>query len=124
MENSLLPVFVYGTLKKGKYFHNSYLRDSKFLGESHISKYYSLYVHKYPILVKQKSDHRVKGELYKVTPEVLTKLDYLEGHPSYYERKKVKVFINNEKDEIEAWAYIFPKEGLDFSGMEKIYDFI
>ena len=84
-----LPVFVYGTLKKGKYFHNLYLGRNSCLGDFFITDDFSLYFHNWPILVKEKSDRRVKGEVYIVDTATLDRLDYLEGHPGFYKREKV-----------------------------------
>jgi gamma-glutamylcyclotransferase (GGCT)/AIG2-like uncharacterized protein YtfP len=50
----------------------------------------------------------IHGEVYEVTPDVLQELDFLEGHPDFYERRVVTL-----EDGTEAWVYLLPNEFLD-----------
>lgn len=100
-------VFIYGTLKKGQYFHDQYLGGEKstYLGQALISSDYSLYVDTLPSLVREKCElGMVKGELYEVDSDVLKSLDDLEGHPRIYRREVVDIEVNGEKT--TAWAYV------------------
>ncbi len=98
-------VFVYGTLKKGHGNHRL-LETSQFLGRCKLYDHFRLVsLGGFPGLVKVPEDQpkcEVSGEVYAVTDDVLTSLDYLEGHPRFYERQKVKTPFKN------AWAYFLP----------------
>ena len=101
-----IQLFVYGTLKKGHFFHESYLghRDTRFLGDFCTDDNVALYIGEYPFAVEEKSDKGISGELYEINKKMLPMFDYLEGHPHIYERKVIKVFDDNG-DEKEAWCY-------------------
>ncbi len=100
-------IFVYGTLKRGKFFHDEYLGNDKsnFLGPAKASTDFSLYIDALPHLVREKTDKPVHGELYEVDEQVLGELDKLEGHPSYYRREIIEVF-DDRNERTLAWAYI------------------
>jgi gamma-glutamylcyclotransferase (GGCT)/AIG2-like uncharacterized protein YtfP len=100
-------IFVYGTLKKGQYFHEKYLGNDKgiFLGAGFASPDYSLYVGAQPHLIRERSERPVKGELYTVSPLVLESLDRLEAHPIVYKREIIEVF-DEVGDHTTAWAYL------------------
>jgi gamma-glutamylaminecyclotransferase len=117
-----MNVFVYGTLKKGHYFHESYLGENKaeFRGPARTSSDYSLYIDALPHMVHEKSDNGVKGELYEVKPEVLKSLDDLEGHPIFYRRESIEVIDEAGKNH-RAWAYLRPKyfQGKEYAHKEE-----
>lgn len=97
-------VFVYGSLMSGFGLHDA-LSASRYLGKYKTSPEWQLYsLGPYPAAIF--GDNCIEGELYSVTDEVLQKLDYIEGHPTYYER--VRTFINGER----AWIYKFVDDDL------------
>lgn len=102
-------VFIYGTLKKGFYFHEEYLGGdkSKFIGKAVCSPDYSLYVDGMPHLIEEMTDKPVKGELYEVNDSVLKSLDDLEGTPVIYHRKVIDTY-NEAGEKVLAWAYLRP----------------
>jgi len=103
-----IRVFVYGSLKNGRGNHRL-LAQSKFLGRCYIEgKFRLLSLGGYPGLVASSkvSDGRIVGEVYQVNEDTLQTLDWLEGHPRYYERQKVATQFKN------AWAYFLPEEYL------------
>ena len=60
---------------------------------------------KYPFMIKAEG-HEIDGVVYyNITEKYLKEIDYVEGHPSYYKRVKVKVITESGK-EIEAHAYM------------------
>lgn len=117
-------VFVYGTLKKGFYFHESYLGETKgkFRGQARTNRNYSLYVDALPHLVFEGSDNGVKGELYEVDSEILKSLDDLEGHPRFYRRESIEIIDDDGKTQ-RAWAYLRPKhfQGKQYAHKEEEY---
>jgi gamma-glutamylcyclotransferase (GGCT)/AIG2-like uncharacterized protein YtfP len=118
-------LFVYGTLKKGQYFHEKYLSGEKsnFLGVGYAGPDYSLYVGAQPHLIREPSDKPVKGELYEVSPVVLESLDGLEGHPIVYKRELVEVFTELGEKTL-AWAYLRHQNFRDKINCEKEYEYV
>jgi len=102
-------IFVYGTLKKNKYFHDKYLGDGKsvYHGTAQTTNDYSMFVDGLPHMVRESSETGVKGELYDVDSKVLKTLDDLEGHPVVYFRDIIEV-INEKGEKVLAWAYLRP----------------
>lgn len=117
--NKVHRLYVYGTLKKGQYFHEKYLggEKAKFLGPARAGLDYSLYIDGLPHLVIEKTDKPVKGELYEVDDKVLKTLDDLEGHPNVYFREIIEVF-DEMGNRVLAWAYLRP---LHFKGKNQAY---
>jgi len=114
----MTKVFVYGTLKRGGYFHNVLL-NSRFIGEGTVEG--QLYnIGNFPGLVQGKGE--VKGELYELGSETsLERLDHIEGffaespHKSLFVRKQRNIKVN---DEIHlTWVYYF---NMDVSDKERI----
>lgn len=104
-----IRVFVYGTLKNGRGNHRL-LANSKFLGRCYIEGAWRLIsLGGFPGLVYKPdlSMEKVVGEVYQVDQDTLQSLDWLEGHPRFYERSKVATPFKN------AWAYFLPAEYLE-----------
>lgn len=84
-------VFVYGSLKKG-FGLDHLLKDAQFIGEGVTKKgKFEMFTPNdaWPAIVQGK--YRIKGEVYRVSPETIERLDQAEGVPHLYERKLVKV---------------------------------
>ena len=75
-------LFVYGTLKKGQRLHEAYLvdEDAVKVAEGYIDGYelYVIEVADLPFVIPA-NEKRVYGEVYVVGPELLQRLDVLEG---------------------------------------------
>lgn len=113
-------LFFYGTLKRGRSNHG-FLKDCEFLGEAYTSKDYTLIVSGLPFLIEREGEG-CKGELYEVPPEALKYIDRLEGHPDFYERKPIKAYNIDDRQEVQCEAYVHP----DVFGntMVKDYDIV
>lgn len=125
MEQKKQRIFVYGTLKKGQYFHERYLggTNSNFLGSGTASRDFTLYVGAAPHLIREPTDTPVKGELYEVDNDVLASIDYLEAHPVVYKREIIEVFTS-EGEKVLAWAYLRHKNFKDKPYCFKEVEFI
>lgn len=98
-DNILLAV--YGTLKKG--FHNHYfLKSSEFIGKGVTKDEYTMTKSSIPF-VNETGSTPIKVEVYKISPITLSNIDLLEGHPNWYNRKEVKIKIDDKL--ISAWLY-------------------
>lgn len=97
-----IPLFVYGTLKKG--FHNHrFLENQKFVGNGTTEDKYLLYKKfTLPYLSDAKEaqeyGHQVKGEVYSITN--IREIDSLEGVPFHY---KATLGIVKIDDALEAY---------------------
>ena len=96
-------VFVYGTLKKG-HGNNYLLQEAEYLGKAITYKRFRLFDVGFPYAVPSKDGARIRGEVYKVNPEIMQALDWLEGFPTHYKRQIIKVELENG-EVIEAWIY-------------------
>lgn len=101
-------LFCYGSLKKGRHNHG-YLADSTFVGNFITSDAFSLIVSDLPFLVRRRSRlGGIRGEVYKVSPDDIRRLDALEGHPDYYQRELITVYNEENNEALEVYAYIYP----------------
>jgi len=86
----MMKVFVYGTLMKGE--GNHVFLDNQFceyIGEAVTRRGYTLYdLGSFPAMVKC-GNSSIIGEVYEVCSRTLEKLDYLEGHPTFYKRQQI-----------------------------------
>lgn len=97
-------VFVYGTLKKGHYNHRL-LEKARYIGPDVITG--SMHdLGSFPAVILAPVGP-VHGEVYEVTPEMLRRLDMLEGTPHMYQRTRVSMSTGRE-----AWVYTMKKERL------------
>lgn len=104
-----IRVFVYGTLKQGHGNHRL-LAQAKFLGRCAVEGPHRLVsLGGFPGLVEKPNldPHKIVGEVYQVNEDTLQALDFLEGHPRFYERRKVSTPFKN------AWTYYLPEAYLD-----------
>ncbi len=100
-------LFVYGTLKRG-FGNNLLLRNAEFVGEAttiESDAFIMLTNGRFPAVYrKDQCGDAVSGELYRVTPEELRRVDELEGHPCWYVRQEVETTGG------KAWMYfLFPR---------------
>ena len=105
-----IRVFVYGTLKRG-YGNHYALETAEFLGECEVGDGDLTMIDMgwYPGVVQSKAVEggKVKGEVFLVDEPTLHVLDLIEGHPHFYERKKIDTPWK------KAWVYLLPEEYLE-----------
>lgn len=106
-------VFVYGSLRKG-FSNHHFLNNSEYIGDFTSEEQFYLITYKslsFPYLLEDLEIDRpksnIKGEIYRVNDDVLSKLDNLESNSVIYQRKKYKFL--NEKNIFEAYVYILIK---------------
>lgn len=100
-----MKIAVYGTLKKGRGNHG-FLNNCEFIGEGITKEKYGLYAMGIPYVVSTESICNVAVEVYEVPEgEILDRVDGLEGHPNYYERRPVTIVLSETGEEIEAQLY-------------------
>jgi len=111
-------ILAYGSLKKG-YGLNKVLKNSEYLGKARTTDNYTLIDGaNFPFLIERNGKGAI-GELYEVDAPTMLWLDKIEGHPNFYERKKILTTTENG-DKIEVWAYIHPDVfGNDFNIIEE-----
>jgi len=89
-------VAVYGSLKEGYGNHRLLLSSDK-MGEDWVEGWQMYSLGGFPAIVKGNS--KVKVEIYSVDEETFSRLDRLEGYPSFYDREQVKTVQG------DAWIY-------------------
>lgn len=98
-------IFVYGTLLKGESNHRL-LEGVSCLGRVRTeARYLLVNLGRFPGMLEG-GDSIVEGEVYAVDKKTLDRLDSLEGHPRFYERKSVTLQGFTEPVE----AYFLPRD--------------
>lgn len=100
-------LFVYGTLKRN--FHNHRLIEEmsgscEFIrnGRTTWPSYFMRENGGFPaVFFKESGGCFISGELYSISDELLGRCDRLEGHPLWYQRRKVTL-VSGE----ECWMYV------------------
>lgn len=123
----VIPVFVYGTLRRG--FHNHhYLKGLPFLGEANTTierfemrdagqgSFPVVFERELKIKGKKRNPvvGKIKGEVYAVDPRTMLALDRLENNGGMYTRHLTWVFLSDQaatektqiRPSIKAWMYI------------------
>lgn len=86
---------VYGTLKKGYSNYHAHLRTETYVGSGETVDKYPMVVKGIPYLINRVGDgHNVDIDLFLVDKDAMMDIDMLEGHPNWYERKRVEVMTN------------------------------
>lgn len=101
-----VPVFVYGTLKRGHCNH-VYIADGVYVGDAETVDRFALHVHGLPRVDRHNPVSPIHGELYRVTANMLAEIDRLEGHPHCYRRGLVPVRLV-DGTVAPAWLYFHP----------------
>lgn len=102
-----MKLFTYGTLQRGQHNHG-FLKGAKYLGKGSTGPGFRLVMKGLPYLLEDPDGEGCYGEIYEITNLQLKRIDFLEGHPDWYERKKISVFVDG--DAVEAWAYIMASD--------------
>ncbi|MEZ6122576.1 MAG: gamma-glutamylcyclotransferase family protein [Planctomycetaceae bacterium] len=114
-ENFTETVFVYGSLKRG-YSLSGLLSGQQFVREALTAPDFRLYdLGRYPGLIRFPGRGlSIHGELYRVTPECLRRLDDVEGvDEGLYARERIDLLTGDLLT--PAWAYIFLGDTLECS---------
>lgn len=109
-KGKVIPVFVYGTLKRG-YGNNHLLTNALYLGSARTKDKWTMIgasrAFPYVVLKDANEGHQVKGECYMVDASIMFNLDRLEGVSSkHYKKVKVPLLFSNDDTEQEAIMYV------------------
>ena len=102
-------LFVYGTLKKGGRLHSVLGDSSEFLGVfKTVEDKFDMHDYGCPVMVLEDDSFKIKGELYKVTPECMARVTAVECGAGY-----VPFIIDVETpygyvESLKAIAFIYP----------------
>lgn len=100
-------IFVYGSLKTG-YGNHWLLSENGLKGVRATAPGVVLHCGDgFPFAVR--GDGIAYGEVFRVTPSILKDMDYLEGHPTWYQRELVEVTFDDGENH-NAWIYLNPQE--------------
>lgn len=106
VEQKLSTVFVYGTLKRG---YGNYMRllegHAEFVGEARTRPEFTmLHLGGFPGIIPN-GETAISGEVFRVDPRVLARLDGLEGHPNFYRRTPI---ILESGEAVETYVLAHP----------------
>jgi len=108
-EKGLYRIAVYGTLKQGHSNHERLLTESPFLGDGTTTSKYPMVVAGIPFLIARPGKgHHVKVEVYQVNSATRAKLDDLEGHPDWYQRRVIDITMEGG-EVVPCWVYMIPE---------------
>jgi gamma-glutamylcyclotransferase (GGCT)/AIG2-like uncharacterized protein YtfP len=93
-KNDFILLAVYGTLLQG-YGNNRLLENSTLLGEGKTVDKFQMHASGFPMVNNVNKNVNIHCEVYQVPLNDLPRIDSLEGHPVWYERKPIKVKLNN-----------------------------
>ena len=102
-------LFVYGTLKKGGKLHSVLGDSSEFLGVfKTVEDKFDMHDYGCPVMVLEDGSFKIKGELYKVTPECMARVTAVECGAGY-----VPFIVDVETpygyvESLKAIAFIYP----------------
>lgn len=96
-------VFVYGTLRKGEGNHRLLEGLQPIATVKTAPRYTMVALGGFPGIFEG-GETAITGELYRVEAPMLERLDYLEGHPTFYERKNVEI-----PGHPDAVGYVLPR---------------
>lgn len=99
-------VFVYGTLKRGGCRHHL-LGVPEWVGEAVTEARFRLYdCGEYPAMVESPEGLKVSGELWRISPHRLPRLDEEEGvAEGLYDRRMIEVWSDGRKYEAQTYVY-------------------
>jgi gamma-glutamylaminecyclotransferase len=111
-------IAVYGTLRKSQSNYFRYLSNATYVGKGCTNDKYPLIVKGLPYLLDDKGKgKRVAVDIFRISDSMLADIDRLEGHPTFYIRKQIK--IRHGKDVITCWVY-FHKNGMTYNAKDCI----
>lgn len=93
-----MKVAVYGTLRKG-FSNHRLLEHSKFLGETKTDAAFTMFTSYRVPWISNGGETKITIEVYEIDSQTLEQLDWLEGYPSFYNRKLIDTEFG------EAWVY-------------------
>jgi gamma-glutamylaminecyclotransferase len=104
-DHGKIRVFVYGTLKEGHGNHGLMkAANAMFLGYDTVTGPFTLLnLGAIPAVIDHSTaNNKVFGEIYALEPEGLASLDLLEGHPNFYQRRK----LWSDRLQKRVWMYV------------------
>lgn len=102
-------VFTYGTLKRG-YRNHHFLDGCELVSEAVTADRFYVTCVGFPIAHRRgKRKLPVRGEVYRVSDEVLASLDHLEGVPHHYQRELVRVQYPSREDYAHMYTQQRPR---------------
>lgn len=119
IDKGMIRVFVYGTLKRGHANHPLLdTADAIFIGFDSITGPYQMYdLGGFPAVIDSANtgNRVIRGELWAITPDALAGVDLMEGHPTFYRRRKLVTNIHERR----AWMYFLTQPDIISNTLEE-----
>ena len=116
-------LFVYGTLKKGGRLHSVLGNSSEFIGVFRtVGDKFDMHDYGCPVMVLEDNGFKIRGELYKVTPECMARVTAVECGAGYvpFIIDIVPDLIINVHGDAKAIAFIYPTPYVPTNGSSHI----
>jgi gamma-glutamylaminecyclotransferase len=117
-------VFVYGTLKRGKFNHAILLElGAEFICRATTCEAYPLVVEGLPFLLDSAGNgFPVAGEIFRLDGCGLSFVDRLERHPDWYRRREIDLTGDDGKH-YRAWAYFHQRHPGGLTSLQMIAEY-
>jgi gamma-glutamylaminecyclotransferase len=102
-------IFVYGTLKRGLWNYERFLKGSAFVGEAVSVDRFEMIDVDFPVIRPDEEGQQVAGEIFTVDDEVLAELDRLEREGRSYHRHMMDFTLapaNGQSQLTKAFVYV------------------
>ena len=100
-------LFVYGSLMKGRYNHDAYMRNAVFQGKGYIEGYALYDLGHYPGVIHEGGHGKVLGELYEVSGEDYERICRLEGNGQLYQSVLINARFEGYGDTALAETFVY-----------------
>tara|TARA_R100000742_G_C4277412_1_gene99255 strand:+ start:1116 stop:2111 length:996 start_codon:yes stop_codon:yes gene_type:complete len=111
---------VYGTLKEGNSNYFAHLRQQTYVASGETVDKYPMVIKGIPYLINRVGDgHNVDIDLFLVDRDALMDIDMLEGHPNWYQRKRIEVMTDNGT---VLMPYVYFNDSNDDGEYHKTYE--
>ena len=76
-------IITYGSLKKGKWLHDDWMRGSKFIGECKIEGFIMYSLGQYPAIKPSDERYCIKAEIFEISDKLYEQLKHMEESAGY-----------------------------------------
>ena len=106
-----MRIAVYGTLRRG-WGNNRLLADSKFVDAGKTKVKYTMYASGIPFVSSHKPTSNIHVEVFDVPEEDVPRVDGLEGHPNWYQRRPIQVILDSGEETTAELYFMDGERGL------------
>lgn len=100
-------VFVYGSLMRG-FGNHALINNQSFVSKASVQEFDLYTLGGFPAAVlSDRGDVHIHGEVFEVDDTALARMDRLEGHPTFYKREEVEVWVDSLNGYLPVFMYVY-----------------